>query len=91
MAAFEWNSPSAGDLARQIDGHVDAHDLGQVSEDRILLHAPPLRPQPLRSIPQERRLARRDGGRPILGKVGEPATNRLTIMPMASIRAGPQA
>ena len=68
MAAFEWNNPSAGDLDCRLIVHVDAHDLGQVSEDRILLHATPLRPQSLWSIPQERRLARCDGGRPILGQ-----------------------
>ena len=91
MAAFEWNSPSAGRFGRQIDRHVDAHRLGQVTEDRILLHATPLRPQPLRSIPKKGGLVGARGVDQFSGRSGSTLVRRLTISQMASIRAGPQA
>ena len=91
MRGVRPEQPFGGRFGAQINGHEDAHGLGQIAEDRILLHSAPLRPQSLRSIPKERRLGRCDSALTSSRECqAGRLTRRLTIMAMASMRDGPQ-
>ena len=91
MAALESKRPSSGVLERR---SMDMNTPMVSPRLRMIgscCDAAPLRPRPLRGIPEEGRFGRREGSRPVLGNSGLNADHsRLTIKATASMRPGPQ-
>src|SRR5271154_6920504 len=59
-----------GGPSGQIHRHENTHSFREVAINWILLHAAPLCPRSLRRIPEEGRLSRREGSKPVLGDIG---------------------